>query len=449
MEIKRLYLDESIVKLEHWQNPDTNRSHYLKGLALDCYLHPENDRNSHYLAREILWANKYKSAIKEFERHIAMNKWVQERAESMIYIGDAYGKLGDGNKQVEWYNKAFITDSSRRESLIKLGHFFRFHNDPQKVACYMAAALEIPWSGHYSDFRSHYMDEPHSLMYWASGWIGKIDQAKYHILKALEYQPYNTMYLRDTKYYFEYPDNGVEGWMRFPELQWLYETSKKMKTIAEVGSWKGKSTHALCSGCKNGLVYSIDHFKGSSGEEEAHKEAQGDIVYNQFLENMKSFSNLKVNRTDSLTASKMYPDKSFDLVFIDAEHTYEGVKKDIQAWRNKAKIILSGHDYSDMWPDIKRAVSEVVGEVNVVDSIWWIYVEELENREKGRIKIEELQKMIESGENFSFVKRGDGEENCMTGVVGSNCDGSKYSSTLSQALKESFKFLEGVKNESM
>ena len=57
-EAKRQYLDESIIKLEHFQQPSAHRSNYLTGLALDCYLNPENDRNSHYLGRELFWCGR-------------------------------------------------------------------------------------------------------------------------------------------------------------------------------------------------------------------------------------------------------------------------------------------------------------------------------------------------------------------------------------------------------
>ncbi len=374
-EAKKMFLDESIIKLEHWQNTETSRGQYLSGLALDCFSNPDNDRNSHYLARELLWTGRAKSAIKEFHQHIQMKKWPSERAQSMIFMGDAYGMLGDPIKQVDWYNTAFYTDGSRREALIKLAEFYRFNNEPQKVACYASAALQIPWNGFYANHMAHYTNEPHELMYWAKGWTGDIQGAQEHLLKALEFQPFNTMYLRDTKYYFSYADSGIQGWMLYPELLWLNETAKQMTSIAEVGSWKGRSTHALCSGCK-GTVTAIDHFLGSVNEEDAHKEAQGDAIYNQFLNNMKGFSNLVVNRKDSLQAAQEYPDKSFDMVFIDGEHTYEAVKADIKAWRSKAKILLCGHDYTGIWPGVRKAVDEEIGAVKVHNTIWYKLVNE-------------------------------------------------------------------------
>ena len=92
---QKIYLDENIIKLEHYQNVETNRSGYLKGLAYDCYMNPDNDRNSHYFAREMMYNGRFNSAIKEFERHISMNRWDQENAQSILYIGDCYSHLGN------------------------------------------------------------------------------------------------------------------------------------------------------------------------------------------------------------------------------------------------------------------------------------------------------------------------------------------------------------------
>lgn len=86
----RQFFQEDVIKLEHWQNVETNRGHYLKGLALSCLLEPDNDRNAHYFGRELLYTGRYASAIKQLERHVAMDRWPAERAESLIFIGDCY-----------------------------------------------------------------------------------------------------------------------------------------------------------------------------------------------------------------------------------------------------------------------------------------------------------------------------------------------------------------------
>lgn len=208
-EAKRQYLDESIIKLEHWQQPAEHRSRYLTGLALDCYLNPDNDRNSHYFGRELLWNGRPKSAIRELARHIGMNKWPAERAQSMVYVGEAYGALNEPARQVEWFSKAFYFDSQRREPLIKLARFYEHNKNPQAAACYAAAALEIPWGDFYANTKSHYTYEPHEILYNAKGFLGDIEAAKYHILKALSYQPLSSKYLHDYRYYFGLPKISV------------------------------------------------------------------------------------------------------------------------------------------------------------------------------------------------------------------------------------------------
>jgi len=63
------------------------------------------------------------------------------------------------------------------------------------------------------------------------------------------------------------------------------------------------------------------------------------------------------------------------MVFIDAGHTHDEVVADIRAWKNKAKVLLCGHDYSDVWKDVKRAVDEEIGELDgVADTIWYKWI---------------------------------------------------------------------------
>ena len=196
----RTFLDEDIIKLEHFQQPKSERGNYLPGLALDCFEHQNNDRNLHYLSRELLWTGRPKSAIKGFEKHIAMGKWKAERGQSMVFIGDAYGQLKDEEKQIEWYQKAFTLDGSRRESLMRLANLYYKKGDRQRTACYCSAALQIPWNGYYANQHQHYAQEPHELLYWAL-WESDREQSKYHWEKCLEYQPNNPKFIEDAKFY--------------------------------------------------------------------------------------------------------------------------------------------------------------------------------------------------------------------------------------------------------
>lgn len=64
-------------------------------------------------------------------------------------------------------------------------------------------------------------------------------------------------------------------------------------------------------------------------------------------------------------AAMAVPDGSLDFVFIDADHSYQGCKRDLEAWCPKVKPggLLSGHDYANTaFEDfgVTRAVDEFV-----------------------------------------------------------------------------------------
>ena len=207
---KRMPLPKDVYMLEHKQEGGkAHRSNYLIGLALDCFEHQEKDRQSHYFARELLYTGRLNSAIKEFKRHITMGAWKLEAAQSMVYIGDCYGRLNKPDEQVEWYNKAFYFDSNRREPLIKMAEFYKHNQNFKATAAYAAASLEIPLTDYYSNNSAHYAQRPHELLYWANGWYGDIEGARHHIKKALEYQPLNPIYLRDLRYYYDLPKVSI------------------------------------------------------------------------------------------------------------------------------------------------------------------------------------------------------------------------------------------------
>ena len=72
------------------------------------------------------------------------------------------------------------------------------------------------------------------------------------------------------------------------------------------------------------------------------------------------FKQLRILQFHSIDAAKFFPDNYFDMVYIDANHTYEAVSQDIPAWLPKVKIggILGGHDYN--MSSIRRAVDELL-----------------------------------------------------------------------------------------
>jgi precorrin-6B methylase 2 len=157
--------------------------------------------------------------------------------------------------------------------------------------------------------------------------------------------------------------NQIHGFMREIELDWLYMTAKKMDSIVEIGSWMGRSAHALLSGCK-GTVYCVDHFKGNPSQRNAeHEIATKQDISEEFLKNVGHFHNLWLMKMSSLEAASKFKDGEIDMVFIDGDHGYEAVMNDFEAWYPKCKKIICGHDFDQY--SVKQAVCDSVGKLRL------------------------------------------------------------------------------------
>jgi len=201
---KKLFFEEDIIKLEHYQNETTNRSGYIKGLAIDCFNNPDNDRNSHYFAREMYYLGRFKSAIKEFKRHIAMDKWATEAAQSMLYVGDCYKKLGDFGEMLKWYSLS-VDKELRREPLMRLAEYYYGKGMQKQAIAYAEAALTVTQLPFYSNHQPYYENGPHELLY-VSYWNIDKAKSKEHWKKAIGFAPSNPKYLEDAKWYKDNPE---------------------------------------------------------------------------------------------------------------------------------------------------------------------------------------------------------------------------------------------------
>lgn len=122
--------------------------------------------------------------------------------------------------------------------------------------------------------------------------------------------------------------------------------------IVEVGSWKGFSTVYLAEVAAHwqGYVFAVDHWKGSPGTWNVPI-AQSQDVLSTFRHNVAALGYERVVKPmvmDSVTAASVFRSRSLDVVFVDGDHRYSGVRADIEAWLPKIRIggILCGHDGS-------------------------------------------------------------------------------------------------------
>lgn len=151
--------------------------------------------------------------------------------------------------------------------------------------------------------------------------------------------------------------------------------------MVELGSWTGESmafltVEAINSG-KSINLYSVDAFMGNI---HSGTVGTGFPQWDKYKQNLQpvwgKFTPIKGLSWD---VADQFEDGSVDFVFIDADHTYEGVNKDIDAWLPKMKSggLFAGHDY-DSAKSVKKAVMEFAErtgwEYETGENSWWIII---------------------------------------------------------------------------
>lgn len=157
--------------------------------------------------------------------------------------------------------------------------------------------------------------------------------------------------------------------------------------VIEVGSWVGRS--AIVMADAGAEVTCVDPWREYNSYSDvlsaAYAQFGADKVYRTFLSNIGTRKDRSIHplRKTSLEAAASMSEQ-VDLVFIDANHEYEFVKQDIEAWLPHVRPggIIAGHDYGmSLFPGVKQAVNEVFPTgVAVQGTVWWTRKPECVNR---------------------------------------------------------------------
>lgn len=182
------------------------------------------------------------------------------------------------------------------------------------------------------------------------------------------------------KLYGNHIYNKIDGWFDFQSVyKQAVQNGKDGDHFIEIGSWLGRSGSFMATEIKNsGKKIKFDCVDTWQGSGEVYHESyikEHGSVYDNFLKNispLKEYINPIVEC--SYIAPKYYEDLSLDFVFIDADHSYEIVKKDITEWYPKVKIggTIAGHDYYNS-EHVQKAVNEIFGENITQNRLSWIH----------------------------------------------------------------------------
>src|SRR5215467_1503928 len=166
----------------------------------------------------------------------------------------------------------------------------------------------------------------------------------------------------------------IGGWMTEKELTWLASMANKHQYIVEFGVLYGRSCRALADNLPvNGKVWAVDPWAGDYYSEEGNPIGITTYVMPHFIHNL----------SDKIREGKVEPVREFsyrfslphkvDMVFIDGDHRYETVVKDIKKALELVKDggLICDHDYNHPnWPGVKNAVDIWFDSIKLEDTIW-------------------------------------------------------------------------------
>ena len=121
----------------------------------------------------------------------------------------------------------------------------------------------------------------------------------------------------------------------------------KNGVYAEVGVFQGVFSNFICQTLSPKKFFVVDLFTGitGSGDQDGNnfQYCNLDDIYSKMIKD----SNFTVMKGDSSTCISKLEDDFLDMIYLDGDHSYEGVKRDIDVAFKKVKNggWLMGHDY--------------------------------------------------------------------------------------------------------
>jgi len=132
---------------------------------------------------------------------------------------------------------------------------------------------------------------------------------------------------------------------------------------AEIGSWQGSFAYYTLLPRQPSRLFLIDPWIGAAsdpdgGAQTSEAQHARNDIYASVCKIFSPYPNVVVLRMTSEAAAVHFPDAFFDYVYVDGDHSYEGVLIDLNKFFPKVKRggLIIGDDYG--WGKVSVAVQD-------------------------------------------------------------------------------------------
>jgi hypothetical protein len=163
----------------------------------------------------------------------------------------------------------------------------------------------------------------------------------------------------------------IGTWYRDTTRRFVLSTMPKGAICAEIGVWRGDFSAQILEQTRPSQLHLVDqwqvahddeHKENWYGSDRISKVDLDDILHSvedRFSDEIEA-GRMLIHRAPSTDTAGKFPDGHFDWIYVDADHTYEGVQADLKAWVPKVIPggLIAGDDYDSA--GVGRAVRELV-----------------------------------------------------------------------------------------
>jgi predicted O-methyltransferase YrrM len=166
---------------------------------------------------------------------------------------------------------------------------------------------------------------------------------------------------------------NIDGWFSYEYIyKDIVQQSDDDSLFVEIGSFKGKSSAFMAVEIANSgkkikfecvdPMLPIGHYANSAEQNPDEWRGYSAEEFHDRMQDVKDFYTLHQMTSDD--AARLYTDGSIDFLMIDGDHSYEGVKKDLENYLPKMRSggLIAGDDA--FVADIVRAVKDAAGHLN-------------------------------------------------------------------------------------